>query len=371
MSTTNEVGKPLAQNTPAFGPSTYDLTKYNRIAVLTEGHTNSFTAKTAIGLLRFRGQDVVAIIDSECTVSTTAEALGHGGDTPVVASLNQVDTPDALFIGISPAGGRLPPAMRKTIQEAAERGIDVISGLHDYLCEEPDLAAIAAKSGSQLIDVRRTKERETAKHATFNDQCVRVHTVGHDCSVGKMFTALEVERELLKRDVDAKFIATGQTGIMVSGNGIPIDSVVSDFVNGSIENLVLANQQHDFLLIEGQGSVVHPAYSAVTLGLLHGCAPHGLILCYEAGRTHTKGLDHVPLKSLSELRIIYELIASTRNPCKVIGVALNGRRISEEDAAIEKEKVTAELGLPVCDVYRDGPQLLADAVMELGKKVRS
>ncbi|CAE7827633.1 unnamed protein product, partial [Symbiodinium microadriaticum] len=184
-----------------------------------------------------------------------------------------------------------------------------------------------------------------------------------------MFTALEIERELLKRDVDAKFIATGQTGIMVSGNGIPIDSVVSDFVNGSIENLVLANQQHDFLLIEGQGSVVHPAYSAVTLGLLHGCAPHGLILCYEAGRTHTKGLDHVPLKSLSELRTIYELIASTRNPCEVIGVALNGRRISEEDAAIEKEKVTAELGLPVCDVYRDGPQLLADAVIELGKKM--
>ncbi|PQO41908.1 DUF1611 domain-containing protein [Blastopirellula marina] len=360
--------------TPKSQPKTntpLDLTSYHRIVVLTEGHTTPFSAKTAIGLLRFRGEDVVALLDSQAPASTTGECLGHGGDTPIVASLSEVDRPDALFIGISPPGGRLPAAMRKAIYDAAEAGIDVVSGLHDHMIEDEELAAIASRTGAKLIDVRRNRFRDTAKHATFPENSVRVHTVGHDCSVGKMFTALEIERELLKRNENALFLATGQTGIMISGRGIPIDSVVSDFVNGSIEGMILENSSHDYLLIEGQGSAVHPAFSAVTVGLLHGCAPHGLILCYEATRETTKGLDHVPLKSLSELRTLYEMLASARNPCQVIGVAMNGRRISPEEAEVEKARVAEELGLPVCDVYRDGPGVLADAVLELGKKVRS
>ncbi|MBA2113570.1 DUF1611 domain-containing protein [Bremerella alba] len=369
MSTTHEIKDHLPALSPVSGTTAYDLSKYRRIVILTEGHTNVSTAKTANGLLRFRGDDVVALLDSECPHRTASEALGHGGDIPIVSSLNEADSPDAMFIGISPAGGRLPAPMQSAIRQAVASGIDVISGLHDFLSSDSQLVAAAAESGSQLIDVRRIDERSTAKHPEFRKGCVRVHTVGHDCAVGKMFTSLEIERELLKRGLDAKFLATGQTGIMIAGNGVPIDSVVSDFVNGSMENLVLAFQQHDFLLIEGQGSIVHPAYSGVTAGLLHGCAPDGLILCYEGGRTTTKGLDHVPLKSLAELKTIYETIASARNPCQVIGVALNGRRLSADEATAEKEKVSAELGLPVYDVYRDGPQALADAVLELGKKV--
>ncbi|MEW4565460.1 DUF1611 domain-containing protein [Bremerella sp. JC770] len=371
MSTTNEIQGPATDLGPTGDPKPYDLTRYRRIVILTEGHTTVTKAKTAIGLLRFRGDDVVAVLDSECTYSTVGEALGHGNDIPVVASLDEVDSPEAMFIGISPAGGRLPPAMRAAISQAIAMGIDVVSGLHDFLSNDKTLSAAAANSGSQLIDVRHIDERDNAKHVQFRQGCVRVHTVGHDCSVGKMFTSLEVQRELQRQGVDAKFLATGQTGIMIAGSGIPIDSVVSDFVNGSIENLVLANDHHDYVLIEGQGSIVHPAYSGVTLGLLHGCAPDGLILCYEAGRTTTKSLDHVPLKSLAELKEIYEWIASARHPCQVIGIALNGRRLSSEEAELEKERVAAELGLPVCDVYRDGPQVLADAVLELGKKVNS
>jgi len=371
MSTTNEINSRQAGPGPVCGTQAFDLNKYRRIVILTEGHTSGNTAKTAIGLLRFRGDDIVAVLDSTCAEATAGDALGHGGTIPIVSSLEEVDTPDAMFIGISPAGGRLPAAMQAAIRQAVASGIDVVSGLHDFLIKDADLVASAIESGSKLIDVRRIDERDTAKHADFRPGCVRVHTVGQDCSVGKMFTSLEIERELLRRDVDAKFLATGQTGIMIAGNGIPIDSVVCDFVNGSIENLVLANDQHDFLLIEGQGSIVHPAYSGVTMGLLHGCAPDGLILCYEAGRPATKGLDHVPLKSLSELKAIYETIASARNRCQVIGVALNGRRLTAEQAEAEKEKVSAELGVPVCDVYRDGPQRLADAVLELGKKVNA
>src|SRR5690606_34402819 len=149
------------------------------------------------------------------------------------------------------------------------------------------------------------------------------------------------------------------------GSGIPIDCVVSDFVNGAIENLVLENQRHDILLIEGQGSITHPAFSAVTMGLLHGCAPQGLILCYEAGRTHVKGLGHMPIPSLERFRELYEAIASERFPCEVIGVAMNSRSLSAEEAEQEKAQVSARLGLPVCDVYRDGPDVLVDAVLAL------
>ncbi|GAA4420935.1 DUF1611 domain-containing protein [Bremerella cremea] len=367
MSTTNDIS--CSSTTVAARRTEVTLADYRRIVVLTEGHTTPFSAKTAIGLLRFRGSDVIAILDSETAGQTTQQALGHGGETPVVASLSDVEAPDALFIGISPAGGRLPPQMKAAIHDAVQHGIDVVSGLHDHLIEDPQLRSIAEESGARLIDVRRNDLRETAKHATFREGCLRIHTVGHDCSVGKMFTALEVQRELVKRQHDAEFLATGQTGIMIAGQGIPIDSVVSDFVNGSIERLVQAHQDHDILLVEGQGSIVHPAYSAVTLGLLHGCAPHGLILCYEATRTNTKGLDHVPLKSLSELKTLYEALASSRFPAEVIGVSMNGRRISAEEAEVEKQKVAAELGLPMCDVYRDGPGILADAVLALGKKV--
>ena len=350
--------------------TTLELPAYRRIVMLTEGQTTPFSAKTAIGMIRFRSDDVVAVLDSQATARTTGEALGHGGDLPIVSSLAEVESPDALFIGISPPGGRLPAPMRNAIREALLAGIDVVSGLHEFLVEDSEWPDLAARTGAKLIDVRRNRFRDTAKHVTFPENSVRIHTVGQDCSVGKMFTALEIERELLRREENAKFLATGQTGIMISGSGIPIDCVVSDFVNGSIEKMVHDNSSHDYLLIEGQGSAVHPAFSAVTVGLLHGCAPHGLILCYEASRTHVKGLDHVPLTPLGDFRSLYETLASVRNPCQVIGVAMNGRRITPEEAEVEKEKVSKELGLPVSDVYRDGPGVLTDAVLELGKKVR-
>ncbi|TWT34437.1 DUF1611 domain-containing protein [Blastopirellula retiformator] len=346
-----------------------DLSAYRRIVVLTEGHTNPQKAKTAIGLLRFRGGDVVALLDSQTTHQSAAVALAHDVDVPIVTSLADVSQPDALFVGISPAGGRLPPAMQGAIYQAAQQGLDVVSGLHDFLVDDPALVDIASRTGARLIDVRRNGFRETAKHASFREGCLRVLTVGHDCSVGKMFAALEVERELLRRGADAKFLATGQTGIMIAGNGVPIDCVVSDFINGAVENWTLANQQHDYLLIEGQGSVTHPAYSAVTVGLLHGCAPDGLIFCYEAGRTTTKGLDHVPLKPLTDLRNLYEALAQARNECEVIGVAINGRRLGPDEAAQEQQRVSAELGLPACDVYRDGPGVLANAVVALREQV--
>ena len=190
---------------------------------------------------------------------------------PVVHSLSDVPKADSVYIGIAPPGGKLPPEWRPTILSALASGLDVVSGLHDFLVDDPEYVAAARGGGGMLFDVRRNRHKSTAQCLTFRPGSIRIHSVGHDCSVGKMVATCEVERGLKARGHDAKFLATGQTGIMISGEGVPVDCVVSDFVNGAVEELIQQNEQHDFLLVEGQGSISHPAFSAVTLGLLHGC----------------------------------------------------------------------------------------------------
>jgi uncharacterized NAD-dependent epimerase/dehydratase family protein len=230
---------------------------------------------------------------------------------------------------------------------------------------------LAKAHGSRLIDVRQNTEKQTATAAPMRDRCLRIHTVGHDCSVGKMVTAIEVQRELAQRHHKAHFVATGQTGIMISGDGVPIDCVVADFVNGAAEALVRRSEQHDILLIEGQGCISHPSFSAVTLGLLHGCAPHGLIYCYEVGREQVKGLKGIALLPMRRLVEAYETAASWRHPCQVIGIAMNSRNVSSQAAAAERLRVSEEFGLPACDVYRDGAAALADAVLQLQQELFS
>jgi uncharacterized NAD-dependent epimerase/dehydratase family protein len=156
---------------------------------------------------------------------------------------------------------------------------------------------------------------------------------------------------------------------VIRGSGVPIDCVFADFISGATEQLVLAHQDHEIVLIEGQGSITHPSFSAVTLGLLHGCAPDGLVLCYEAGRTHIKGLDHVPTTPLATLKRLYEVNSATRHPCRMIGVAMNSRRLSVAEADAERERVEAELDVPVCDVWRQGAEVLVEAVLELQRHV--
>ena len=345
------------------------LKKYRRIVLLTDGYSTPFLAKTAISLLRYRRDDVAAVLDQEHAGKDVRDLFGTGDGVPIVSELPEGI--DAVFIGIAPPGGKLPVAWRPVICEALNRGIDIVSGLHDFLCEDSEFVKLAETNGSSLVDVRRNTEKETAKAEPFRDGCLRIHSVGHDCTVGKMVTTLEVQRELANRGRDACFLASGQTGIMVSGDGVPADCVVADFVNGAVESLVKRNEQHDILLIEGQGCISHPSFSAVTLGLLHGCAPQGLIYCYEFGRTHVKGLDGVPLLSHQRLIETYELAASLRHPCRVIGIAMNSRTATEAEANDERKRMSEEFGLPACDVYRDGAAPLADAVLHLQKELFS
>jgi uncharacterized NAD-dependent epimerase/dehydratase family protein len=336
-----------------------------RLAILTEGRSDPVTAKTAACVIRYGHDVVVALLDSTQAGTTAQELLGVGGQIPVVGRLEDAPAANALLIGIATAGGKIPPTWRSIVLDAIGRGYDVISGLHEFLCEDAEFAAAAAKRGVRLIDVRKNDERDVARFEDFRDGCLRIQTVGQDCSCGKMVVSVELARGLERCGCDAKFVATGQTGILIEGDGCPVDRVISDFLNGAVEKQVLANQQHDVLVIEGQGFITHPRYSPVTLGLLHGGRPQGLILCYEAGRSHVMGMPNVKLTPLSELRALYEKMGSALCPTRVIGVGLNSRLLSPDDAENERELVRCELGVPVCDVFRHGPDELVDAVLKL------
>ncbi|TWT78430.1 hypothetical protein Pla123a_12220 [Posidoniimonas polymericola] len=346
-------------------------TSEESIVLLTDGAASLLAAKTATSILRYRGENVVAVLDRSRAGQTTDQAFGVGGDTPIVAALSDVPDATTLTIGIAPPGGRVPEDWRAILIEAAGRGMKLVSGLHDFLSNDPEIAAAAEKSGSVIYDVRRNNERDLAKAKDLRDDCLRILTVGQDCSIGKMLTALELIKGLTARDVDAKFIATGQTGIMIEGDGCPVDCVVSDFVNGAVEKQILANQHHEVLIVEGQATISHPAYSCVSAGLLHGSTPHGMIMVYEVGRENVHGVEHVPLQPLPKLIEAHEMLAGLRMPSKVIGIAMNSRRVSEEEAAVERERMRGELGLPIADPLRHGVDELVDAIEKLRAEVKS
>ncbi|MCC9657100.1 DUF1611 domain-containing protein [Rhodopirellula halodulae] len=346
------------------------LTEHRRIALLTDGASNAFLAKTAISLLRYRTSDIAVVVDREHAGKTSADLFGVG-QVPVVESWSPSLDCDAIYIGIAPPGGKLPAAWKPQIEAALSQGIDVVSGLHDFLTDHAPWVQLAKQTGANLIDVRKNNWKETATGQPFREQCLRIHAVGQDCSIGKMVTTVEMDRGLRALGHDSKFLATGQTGIMISGQGVPADCVVSDFVNGAIEHLVRENDSADFLLIEGQGSISHPAYSAVTLGLLHGCVPQGLVYCYEALRKEVKGFDGCPIPPAEEQMQAIKQIAQLRGPTQFIGVSVNTRRQSAAEAALEIQRAEDRFGLPACDVYRDGADKLIHAAVQLRQELFS
>lgn len=346
-----------------------ELLDHRRIALLTDGYSTPFLAKTAISILRYRTSDVACVIDSTGAATTAQALLGAGGDIPVVSNLGEVHDIDALYIGIAPPGGKLPEEWRTVVRQALMREMAVVSGLHDFITDDAEFVHLYREHGGSLIDVRKNSHKSTAKGVKFRPGCIRIHAVGHDCSVGKMVATVELERALKAKGHRAKFLATGQTGIMISGEGVPIDCVVSDFVNGAAEQLVQQNEDQDFLLIEGQGSIAHPAYSAVTLGLLHGSAPDGLIFCYEAGREMIKGFDDLKITPLKDQIHLFLAAANVRHPCQFIGMAINTRNLTPEAAKAEIARAEQDFGLPACDVYRDGSDKLVQASLQLRDEV--
>lgn len=343
-----------------------------RIALLAEGHFTATDAKTAVGVLRYRRDEVVAVIDARQAGRTAAECVGVGGDVPVVASVEAAAAhrADALLIGIAPQGGGLPEAWRPAIASALARGWDVFAGLHAFLADDPEFAALSMRHGGRLHDVRRPPARRPiAARRAMGANALVVLTVGSDCNVGKMTAALEVRDELVRRGVRAAFVATGQTGIFIADEGVAVDAVVSDFVAGVTEELVLAAARDaDVVLVEGQGTIVHPGYSGVALSLLHGACPEAMILCHEAGRAVLRTADDapsVPIRPLPELVAEHERAAGWVRPSCVIGVALNTREMDEPGARRAVGHAAQSTGLPATDPVRFGAGPLASAVTRI------
>jgi uncharacterized NAD-dependent epimerase/dehydratase family protein len=267
-----------------------------------------------------------------------------------------------LVVGVANRGGVIAPSWIAVLKEALDKGLDLASGLHNLLRNEPELREAAARTGRSLHDVRVP----TVRYPIANGEPrtgKRCLAVGTDCSVGKMYTALAMERAMRERGMKATFRATGQTGILITGDGVPLDAVIADFMAGSIEWLTPDNDADHWDLIEGQGSLFHPSYSGVTLALIHGGAPDALILCHEPTRTHMRGLPGYTLPSLEDLRDLSLRLARIVNPaCKVTGISINTAALSDHEARQLVDRIEDRMDLPTVDPYRHGADRLIDAL---------
>ncbi|SMX45341.1 N-acetyltransferase DgcN [Actibacterium lipolyticum] len=267
-----------------------------------------------------------------------------------------------LVIGVANRGGVISAAWKKVLVQALEEGFDLASGLHNLLRDEEDLAAVAKACGRELHDVRvPSVEYPIADGVKRSGK--RCLAVGTDCSVGKMYTALAMDKEMKARGLKSSFRATGQTGILITGNGIPLDAVVADFMAGSVEWITPDNDDDHWDMIEGQGSLFHVSFSGVTMALIHGGQPDALILCHEPTRDHMRGLPGYALPSLETLRDTALPLAQVANPaCQVVGISVNTQHMSQEEALEYLAGVEARLGLPAVDPFRQGAARLVDAL---------
>jgi len=337
----------------------------DRILILAEGYSHdTHYGKTMRGVLRYRRDDVVAILDSQ-RAGETLDGLPVVG---TVADALQLQ-PTTALVGVATQGGRFPPAWRELLAQTVEAGLDVENGLHQFLADDPELSQLARRHGVELRDLRRQPaDLSTPTGETMRHGATVVLTVGSDCAIGKMTVALELDREARARGVASVFVPTGQTGIAIAGWGISVDAVVADFLAGATERLVLEGVERggELLLVEGQGSLVHPAYSGVTLGLVHGSAPHLFVLCHLAGITEVEGYPGHPIPPLRDLVELHERIALPARPAKVACIALNTSPLATEDEARAAiAAVAEETRLPADDPVRFGPGTLLDAILAL------
>ena len=334
-----------------------------RLLILAEGFSDDpHYGKTSRGVLRYRPEQVVAVLDS-----------GRAGETqegfPIVATVEEALAyePTTALVGVATTGGRFPPAWRELLKACIASGLDVESGLHEFISDDPELAVLAARHGVELRDLRKPPPGlNTPSGENLEHRSKVVLTVGSDCAIGKMTVALELDAEARRRGIASEFVPTGQTGIAIAGWGISVDAVVSDFLAGASEQLVLEGiaRGGELLWVEGQGSLLHPGYSGVTLGLLHGSAPHALVLCHLAGQRFVDGNEQFPIPPLSEIVELHEQASLIARRAKVVAIALNTSDLDDAGARTAAAEAEAETGLPADDPVRHGASKLADSVFQ-------
>ena len=333
-----------------------------RYLILAEGRSGDpHYGKTARGILRYAPDPTVALLDST-----------HAGEThegvPVVATVEEALPygPTTAVVGVATPGGRFPPAWRELLKQCLASGLDIESGLHEFVSEDAELAGLAREQSVELRDLRKPPADlnvPTGENLELPAQIAL--TVGSDCAIGKKTVALELDLEARRRGLASVFVPTGQTGIAIAGWGIAVDAVVSDFLAGAAERLVVEGHRRggELLFVEGQGSLSHPAYSGVTLGLIHGSAPHVFVLCHQAGSDEIEGYPGHPIPSLPELIELHERIALPLRPARVACLALNTAQLDEEAARAAIADAASATGLPADDPVRFGAGPLLEAVL--------
>jgi uncharacterized NAD-dependent epimerase/dehydratase family protein len=333
-----------------------------RYLILAEGRSDDpHYGKTARGILRYAPDPTVAILDST-----------HAGETvdgvPVVATVEEAlrFEPTTAVVGVATQGGRFPPAWRDLLKACIASGLDIENGLHEFVGDDEELRALADRHDVELRDLRKPPPDLNVPTGENLELPARIAlTVGSDCAIGKKTVALELDLEARRRGLPSVFVPTGQTGIAIAGWGIAVDAVVSDFLAGAAERLVVEGHRRggELLFVEGQGALTHPAYSGVTLGLIHGTAPHAFVLCHKAGASEIEGYPGHPLPSLSELVDLHERISLPLRPARVACVALNTAELEDDAAHDAIAEAAAETGLPADDPVRFGAGPLLTAVL--------
>ena len=342
------------------------LTAKHRVAILLHQGIRGHHGKTGLAFLRYSQSSIVAVIDAQCAGESLRELTDIDKSIPIVASVAEVLTynPDVLLIGIAPSGGKLPPAWQEEISCAIASGLSIVNGLHTPMASE----YTNLQSGQWIWDIRQEPPGLTIGSAKARSlHCARILTVGTDMSVGKMSTSLEIYRAAQTKSIKTEFVATGQGGLAIIGQGIPLDAVRVDFAAGAVEGIVMdLGQKCDLLLVEGQGSIMHPG-STATLPLIRGSQPTGLVLVHRVGQKHIHELPEILIPSLPEVVQIYETVASaggTFGRVKVKAIALNTFHLDEATAKKSIEETQQLTGIPCTDAVRFGADILLDACLE-------
>lgn len=339
-----------------------------RFFVLADEKFGPMSSKTANGCIRYTPEQVVAVLDTTQAGRTAEEVLGFGGAIPVVGTFEEglARAPNALLIGIAPTGGQLPPNWRDWIARALEHRLPIWNGLHSFLGDDPEFADLSQRYATPIHDLRKPPHDlpVSSGRVVREVEATVVLTVGSDCNIGKMTASLQLRDELRRRGERVAFAGTGQTGILIEGWGIAVDAVVADFIGGAAERLVLeAAENADIIMVEGQGSLIHPGYSGVTYGLIHGSMPHAFVFCHQPSRAHVDKNPWVPIPPLRDLIALHENVMQHLRPAPVIAIALNTHDMTDADARAVIARTAKETGLPTSDPVRYDPAPIADAVM--------
>ncbi len=339
-----------------------------RLAILLHEGIRGAHGKTGVALLRYSEAPIVAAIDRQCAGESLAKLTGIARDVPIVATLAEAlpYAPDVLVIGIAPSGGVLPDEWLQEVKQAVAAGLSVVNGLHTPLATVPELRD-RLREGQWIWDVRQEPSNLTVGSGKARSlSCQRVLTVGTDMGVGKMSTSLELNAAAQRRGLRSKFLATGQAGLMIAGDGVPLDAVRVDFASGAVEQMVMRfGKDYDILHVEGQGSLLHPG-STATLPLIRGSQPTQLVLVHRAGQTHIRNHPHVPIPPLPEVIKLYEAVAGAAGafaPVSVVAIALNTAHLDTSAAQLAIEQTQAETGLPCNDPVRFDAEALLNAMI--------